>query len=84
MILTPDTGQEKLYREDIAPDLEAGQDADVRPRLQHPLRQITPPAGVDVAMVAPKAPGHRVREVFKEGQGTPGLLAVHQDASGKA
>jgi ketol-acid reductoisomerase len=45
---------------------------------------ITAPPGVDVSMVAPKAPGHRVREVFKEGQGTPGLLAVHQDASGKA
>ena len=45
---------------------------------------ITPPPGVDVSMVAPKAPGHRVREVFKEGQGTPGLVAVHQDASGKA
>ena len=45
---------------------------------------IEAPAGVDVSMVAPKAPGHRVREVFKEGQGTPGLLAVHKDASGKA
>ena len=45
---------------------------------------IEAPAGVDVSMVAPKAPGHRVREVFKEGQGTPGLLAVHQDASGHA
>ena len=45
---------------------------------------IEPPAGVDVSMVAPKGPGHRVREVFKEGQGTPGLLAVHQDASGAA
>ena len=45
---------------------------------------IVPPAGVDVSMIAPKAPGHRVREVFKEGQGTPALLAVHDDASGKA
>jgi ketol-acid reductoisomerase len=45
---------------------------------------IVPPAGVDVSMIAPKAPGHRVREVFKEGQGTPALLAVHNDASGKA
>jgi ketol-acid reductoisomerase len=44
---------------------------------------IVPPANVDVTMVAPKAPGHRVREVFKEGAGTPGLLAVHQDVSGK-
>jgi ketol-acid reductoisomerase len=45
---------------------------------------IEAPEGVDVSMIAPKAPGHRVREVFKEGQGTPGLLAVHKNASGKA
>ena len=45
---------------------------------------ITPPAGVDVSMVAPKAPGHRVREVYMEGAGTPALFAVHQDASGQA
>jgi ketol-acid reductoisomerase len=45
---------------------------------------IEAPKGVDVSMIAPKAPGHRVREVFMEGQGTPGLLAVHQDATGKA
>jgi len=45
---------------------------------------ITPPPEVDVALVAPKSPGHRVREVFKEGGGTPALLAVHQDASGHA
>ena len=44
---------------------------------------IVPPKDVDVTMVAPKAPGHRVREVFKEGGGTPGLLAVHQDATGQ-
>jgi ketol-acid reductoisomerase len=46
--------------------------------------QIKPPANVDVTMIAPKAPGHRVREVFKEGAGTPGLIAVHQDATGTA
>ncbi len=45
---------------------------------------IEPPADVDVTMIAPKAPGHRVREVFVEGGGTPALLAVHQDATGKA
>jgi ketol-acid reductoisomerase len=45
---------------------------------------IKPPAGIDVSMVAPKAPGHRVREVFTEGSGTPALVAIHQDASGKA
>jgi ketol-acid reductoisomerase len=46
--------------------------------------QIIPPAGVDVSMVAPKAPGHRVREVFQQGGGVPALVAVHQDASGHA
>jgi len=46
--------------------------------------QITPPPDVDVSMIAPKSPGHRVRELYQEGMGTPGLLAVHQDASGKA
>jgi ketol-acid reductoisomerase len=46
--------------------------------------EITPPAGVDVSMVAPKAPGHRVREVFSQGGGVPALVAVHQDASGHA
>ncbi len=45
---------------------------------------ITPPANIDVAMVAPKSPGHRVRELFQEGAGTPGLIAVHQDATGHA
>ncbi len=45
---------------------------------------ITPPKDVDVTMIAPKAPGHRVREVFTEGQGVPGLVAIHQDASGNA
>jgi ketol-acid reductoisomerase len=48
------------------------------------FKQIQPPASVDVTMVAPKAPGHRVREVFREGAGTPGLVAVHQDATGQA
>src|SRR5215510_15247147 len=46
--------------------------------------QIQAPEGVDVTMIAPKAPGHRVREVFVEGGGTPGLLAIHRDATGKA
>jgi ketol-acid reductoisomerase len=48
------------------------------------FKQIVPPAGVDVSMIAPKAPGHRVRELFTEGVGVPGLLAIHQDASGEA
>jgi ketol-acid reductoisomerase len=84
MVLTPDTGQAKLYREDIEPGLRPGKTLMFAHGFNIRFGTITPPAGVDVSMVAPKAPGHRVREVFKEGQGTPGLLAVHQDASGKA
>ncbi|HXK08401.1 MAG TPA: ketol-acid reductoisomerase [Vicinamibacteria bacterium] len=84
MILTPDTGQAKLYREEIAPHLKAGKTLMFAHGFNVRFGTIAAPPGVDVSMVAPKAPGHRVREVFKEGQGTPGLLAVHQDASGKA
>jgi len=84
MILTPDTGQAKLYRDEIAPHLKPGKTLMFAHGFNIRFGTIAAPPGVDVSMVAPKAPGHRVREVFKEGQGTPGLLAVHQDASGQA
>ena len=84
MILTPDTGQAKLYREDIASGLEPGNTLMFAHGFNIRFGTIAPPDGVDVSMVAPKAPGHRVREVFKEGQGTPGLLAVHADPTGRA
>jgi ketol-acid reductoisomerase len=84
MILTPDTGQAKLYRDDIAPHLKPGKTLMFAHGFNVRFGTIAAPPGVDVSMIAPKAPGHRVREVFKEGQGTPGLLAVHQDASGHA
>ena len=84
MILTPDTGQPKLYREDIAPHLTPGKTLMFAHGFNIRFGTIEAPKGVDVSMIAPKAPGHRVREVFKEGQGTPGLLAVHADATGKA
>ena len=84
MILTPDTGQAKLFKDDIAPGLKPGKTLMFAHGFNIRFGTIQAPAGVDVSMIAPKAPGHRVREVFKEGQGTPGLLAVHQDASGKA
>ena len=84
MILTPDTGQAKLYRDEIAPHLKPGKTLMFAHGFNVRFGTIAAPPGVDVSMVAPKAPGHRVREVFKEGQGTPGLLAVHQDASGQA
>jgi ketol-acid reductoisomerase len=84
MILTPDTGQAKLYRDEIAPHLKPGKTLMFAHGFNVRFGTIAAPPGVDVSMIAPKAPGHRVREVFKEGQGTPGLLAVHQDASGRA
>ena len=84
MFCTPDTGQAKLYREDVAPNLAAGNTLMFCHGFNIHFGTIHPPADVDVAMVAPKAPGHRVREVFKEGQGVPGLLAVHQNATGGA
>jgi len=84
MILTPDTGQAKLYREAVQPALRPGKTLMFAHGFNIRFGTIDPPKDVDVSMIAPKAPGHRVREVFVEGQGTPGLLAVHQDASGKA
>ncbi len=84
MILVPDTKQADVYATDIGPNLKAGSMLMFAHGFNIHYGQIKPPANVDVTMVAPKAPGHRVREVFKDGAGTPGLLAVHQDATGKA
>ncbi len=84
MLLAPDTTQPSIYHEKIAPQLAKGKTLMFAHGFNIRYGTITPPAGVDVSMVAPKAPGHRVREVFREGGGTPSLLAVHQDASGSA
>jgi len=84
MIVTPDTGQAQLYRESIAPHLTPGKTLMFAHGFNIRFGQIVPPAGVDVSMVAPKAPGHRVREVFTQGGGVPALVAIHQDASGSA
>ncbi len=84
MVLLPDTAQKAVYERDIAPGLSAGDTLLFAHGFNIHYGQIRPPKDVDVAMVAPKAPGHRVREVFREGQGTPGLIAIHQDASGAA
>jgi ketol-acid reductoisomerase len=83
-ILTPDTSQPDLYREAIAPGLKPGDLLMFAHGFNIRYFQIMPPADVDVAMIAPKSPGHRVRELYVEGRGTPGLLAVHQDFSGQA
>lgn len=89
MMLVPDQTAAKVY-EEIAPALES-KGSDGQPKtlmfahgFNIRFRTITPPATLDVSMVAPKGPGHRLREVFTEGGGIPGLVAVEQDASGKA
>ncbi len=84
MILAPDTAQPEIYTQQIAPYMEAGKTLMFAHGFNIRYGTIKPPAEVDVSMVAPKAPGHRVREVFEEGGGTPSLLAVEQDASGQA
>ena len=83
-VLIPDQAQPGVYREKIAPHLSPGKCLLFAHGFNIHYGQIVPPSEVDVIMVAPKAPGHRVREVFAEGGGTPGLLAVYQDATGKA
>jgi len=84
MILAPDTEQAKIYHRDIEPNLKPGKTLMFAHGFNIRFGTIKCPAGVDVSMIAPKAPGHRVREVFVEGAGTPCLIAVEQDASGKA
>ena len=84
MILTPDHSQGETYAKDIAPNLKAGKTLMFAHGFNIRFGTIDPPKDIDVSLVAPKAPGHRVREVFTEGGGTPGLVAIHQDASGKA
>jgi len=84
MILAPDTSQPRIYQDSIAPHLTAGKMLMFGHGFNIRFKTITPPADVDVSMIAPKAPGHRVREVYLEGGGTPALLAVEQDATGDA
>lgn len=84
MMLAPDTAQPKIYDESILPHLKAGKTLMFAHGFNIRFNTITPPEDVDVSMIAPKAPGHRVREIYKAGGGTPSLLAVYQDASGQA
>ena len=83
MVLIPDQHQAKVYRSEIEPHVSAGKMLMFAHGFAIRFNWIVPPKNIDVTMIAPKAPGHRVREVFKEGAGTPGLLAVHQDVTGK-
>ena len=84
MILTPDHSQRELYEAEIAPALGPGKTLMFAHGFNVRYGQIAAPAGVDVSMVAPKAPGHRVREVFIAGGGVPALVAVEQNSSGHA
>jgi ketol-acid reductoisomerase len=84
MILAPDTEQKAIYDADIAPNLNEGDALFFAHGFNIRFDRIKPPAGVDVIMVAPKGPGHLVRRTYEEGGGVPCLVAVEQDASGKA
>lgn len=84
MILIPDTKQAAVYSEHVAPNLKDGAMLMFAHGFNIHFEQIVPPDTVDVAMVAPKSPGHRVRETYQDGAGTPGLIAVQQDATGNA
>src|SRR3954463_8212217 len=84
MVLLPDTDQGPVYESDIAPNLSSGDALFFAHGLNIRFGFVKPPEGVDVAMVAPKGPGHLVRRTYEEGGGVPSLVAVHQDASGKA
>jgi ketol-acid reductoisomerase len=84
MILLPDEKQAKIYNEEIAPNLEEGNGLVFAHGFNIHFGQIVPPSYVDVFMVAPKGPGHLVRRTYTEGAGVPCLIAIHQDATGKA
>ena len=84
MMLAPDTVIPTIYEQDVAPNLAAGNMLMFAHGFSIHYGQVVPPEDIDVTMIAPKAPGHRVRDIFPEGQGVPGLLAVFQDATGQA
>jgi len=84
MILVPDHIQPDLYEKDLKPHLTAGKTLMFAHGFAIHFGFIQPPADIDVSMIAPKAPGHRVREMFVDGMGVPALVAVHQNVSGKA
>ena len=84
MMLIPDHTMAEVYKESVEPYLVSGKTLMFAHGFNIHYKTIVPPNTVDVSMVAPKAPGHRMREVFTKGSGVPGLLAIHQDISGKA
>ncbi|MBI2886630.1 MAG: ketol-acid reductoisomerase, partial [Chloroflexi bacterium] len=84
MMLVPDQTARQVYYESVAQGLRPGNTLMFAHGFNIHFNQVVPPRDIDVSMVAPKAPGHMVRQVFTEGPGTPALLAVHQDVSGRA
>jgi ketol-acid reductoisomerase len=84
MVLVPDMKQRQVYTESIEPYLNPGKTLMFAHGFSIHFKMIVPPPTVDVSMIAPKAPGHRMREIFTRGMGVPSLVAVYQDASGKA
>lgn len=84
MILLPDEKQADIYNSEIKPNLSAGKTLAFAHGFNIHFKQIVPPADVNVIMIAPKGPGHTVRSEYVEGKGVPCLIAIHQDATGKA
>ncbi|BAZ28573.1 ketol-acid reductoisomerase [Cylindrospermum sp. NIES-4074] len=84
MILLPDEVQKTIYKNEIEPNLEAGNVLAFAHGFNIHFGQVVPPADIDVVMVAPKGPGHLVRRTYEQGEGVPALFAVYQDASGQA
>ena len=84
MVLVPDTMQGALYKEAIEPSIDSSKTLMFAHGFNIHYKEIVPPPDVDVSMIAPKAPGHRLREVFVGGSGVPSLVAIHQDPSGNA
>ena len=84
MVLVPDTVQGSLYKDAIEPHLDSSKTLMFAHGFNIHFKEIVPPPDVDVTMIAPKAPGHRMREVFVGGSGVPALIAIHQDPSGSA
>ena len=84
MVLIPDHIQGGIYRDQISPNLAPGSALMFAHGFSIHYREVVPPDNMDVMMIAPKAPGHRMRELFQQGIGVPSLLAVHQDATGQA
>jgi ketol-acid reductoisomerase len=84
VMLAPDTAQAGIYRESIKGEMTRGKTLMFAHGFSIHFSQILPPAGVDVSMIAPKCPGHMLRRLYTEGSGPPALVAIYQDASGKA